>query len=255
VGNINFNVFKLYGSVFSFLALIGLFIFFIKKYNLLLLIGLILSLLFILMDNIFNQTYLIPYTRAVYYSLVFLVPFSVIGLYHIFEFIDQRVGKKIGILIIVLIILGLTLYNLENYYNINNQKNIANVDSKNLVLLYILENKDYEAINFIKEKFGSEKIILADPLVSVGIYPVSQNQVISMVDSNLGAWRPCPLSEPDCDYEPLLFFHFLLNDCLWKNKLIDFWKVDFVISWIQINCPGFVEVYNKNNYVYDTRGI
>jgi len=195
-------------------------------------------------------TYFIPYTRAVYYLLLFLVPLSAIGLCYLLEQLLRLVRiKSVGIILVIILLFVVFIYGLKNYYNINEQKNVASVESKNLVLLYLLENQDYEAIRFIEHSYEGGNLVFTDPWMAVGVYPISKKHIKGIIESNLGGWQYDLESGSWKRDDPLIYFKFLEADC--KNKYSLVKNADLVLSRIPIDCPEFREVYNKGNYIYE----
>ncbi|MEK6951613.1 MAG: hypothetical protein AABX29_01225 [Nanoarchaeota archaeon] len=253
-GYITFNVIRLYSPIFFILALIGLIVAFLRRYNKILFI-LFIPVLLILIEHFLGFTYLIPYTRIVYYFLLFLVPLSAIGLYFLLESAYRKLkGGAAGLIFVLVVVVVLVAFDLQNYYNIDKQKGITNVESKNLVPLYLLEEQDYEAINYVNENFGKGGVILTDPLIAVGVYPISQNHIVTMINSNLGAWTYDTV-EGTWKEDPLIFFEFLHGECLQKEEIIKRLRVDFILSRYKLECSGIIEIYNKGIAIYDVRGI
>ncbi|MEK6934682.1 MAG: hypothetical protein AABW46_02280 [Nanoarchaeota archaeon] len=245
IGDVRYNLLSLYGVLGILLSILGFIFIFLKKYSKLLFILPAIFLVNIIIYTFTDSTYLIPYTRNVYYFLTSLVPLTSIGLYHLLVYLKKLVKNKyIFSLLVLVIVVGLTLFSLRNYYDINEQKNISNVDSKNLVILYLLEKQDYEALKFLKDNYGKNNLILVDPLVSVGVYPIGRGKAKSMISSNIGL-----------DGDPRMYFKFLDMDCKDRTFLIQEENFGFALSRFPLNCPGFLKVYDKQNYVYDVRSL
>lgn len=237
----DYSLIFFYGLLPTTLAVFGVYFVLNKKFNKIFILWPAICLLNLLSCKITDFGLFILYERTMYYFLLGLVPLAAIGLFYLLTsiysfaittilFKDQR---KLCLFLILLIIVFVNFYLVfRNYYNIEN---------RGLILLYIIEKQDYDALKFIEKNYGKGNIILADNLISIGVYPISRNHVVNIQGSNLG-------------YGNLgIAIRFFASACDDKQKIINQHNVDFVLSRFKINCKFLEEVYNKKDFIYKVK--
>ena len=116
--------------------------------------------------------------------------------------------------------------------------NYYTIKEKNLVLLHLLTDQDVKALQFIDKEIGQNKVVLADPLISFGVYPISKNHVVAIQGANIGLG------------DMALSGKFFNGNCVEKQKIMTDEKVDIVLSRISLSCPFLIEIYNQKDFVY-----
>ena len=230
-----------YGLLPTALALIGALFVWKKGLNKVFLIWPALTLINIGIIFVTDKALFIAYERTMYYYFLGVAMLAGIGLYYILLFIKDKLQEAIGnngfreelsliaIAIIAFFVFGQLFVNYQE------------IEDREVVLLYLLEEPDYDALKFIENNYGKGNTILADRLISVGVYPISQNQIVAMIGGNL--WYG--------DIQiPLNFFTSDLG-CEFKENIIRDEEVDLVLSVAQIECDFLRLVYDDFDFVYE----
>lgn len=232
----NYSLIFFYGFLPTLFAIFGIYFSLKKKYNKILLIWPTICLLNLLLYRLIDFGFFIPYERTMYYYLLGLAPLAAIGLFNIIQLfysktkkISFKYKKILTLFFITILILTIFFFVFKNYYT---------PQEKSLTISHLIEEQDYSALKFIEQTYGNGNIILADNLISIAIYPISQNYVIAIQDSNVGYGNP---------NIPSLFFKFVCED---KKEILNKYNVNFVLSRFKIECDFLDEVYNQGDYVY-----
>ncbi|MBZ9578024.1 hypothetical protein KJA13_03220 [Patescibacteria group bacterium] len=217
------SFFELYSLIGYILAIIGLILVFrneknLKKY---LAYGLwpITVLILIMIYKKTGVSYLSPYQRNLYYFVIGLPILSALGLNYLF-----KLTKKKTLVVIVFIVV--IFFTFKSYWEIPEQ----------LDLYQVIDSNDYQAFLFLSAL--PKSVVMADPMVSVAMYPISQQEPVAT-----------------------LFFYgnredakmfFSLDDCKAKQQILNEYKVRYVLSKFKIDC-GWDLIYDKENYIYEVR--
>lgn len=240
MGAVKYKIPALAGTPNTILALAGAIISLRKKS------WIILAPAIILIGNLafYGQTdsaFIIPYQRTVYYLIALMAPLSAIGLGRTIKAISKKTGAgtlaKTGLtLAIMLLVLN---WSFDNYYDISKQ-DISNQPAINLVLMHTVDDTEYKALKHIKYHFPENSVVLANPVLSIAIYPISQNQAVSILPTNLGGERRLSA-----------FPQFLNADCRGKNRLARKFRANVIITRTPIECEGLMpEGVFKQYYLY-----
>ena len=217
-------------------AVFGVYFVLNKKLNKIFILWPAICLLNLLSYKITDFGLFISYERTLYYYLLGLAPLAAIGLFYLLEgsryFLLDILTPQLCLFLILLLVFANFYFIFKDYYNIK---------EKNLVLLHVLEKQDYDALKFIERNYGKGNIILADNLLSIGVYPISRNHIVSMQGSNLEYRNP---------KLPTLFFR---SSCKDKQEIINQYKIGLVLSRFKINCDFLEEVYNKKDFIYSIK--
>lgn len=237
MGYFHYNLIFLIGIINSILAFAGVYFLFKKNINWIVLIIPFATLINFLIFYFFKVSLLIPYERNIYYFMLGIIPLSAIGLYNSLIMMKNRFSinkdiKKIIITVALIIVLTIPLL---NYYDITKQ-NIASEDSKNLVLMIPISNNGYKVIKYLFDNYGGGKLVLANSLLSYGIYPISQNHVFAIQPSTLGAENK------------LLYPVFLKQSCKNRIEFLQYYKINFIISETKFDCEYLNLIKTFNNY-------
>ena len=233
----NYSLIFFYGLIPSVLAVLGVYFVLHKKFNRIFILWPLICLLNLLSYRIIGFGLFIPYERTMYYFLLGLVPLASIGLFYLlkpaYTFMMRKFSSKykkwLSLFVILILVFITFFFVFKGYYNIK---------EKDLSLVHLLDKQDYDALKFIEKTYGKGNIILADDLVSIGIYPISKNHVVSIQGSNLGYG--------DTEIQRLFF----KSNCGDKEKIINQFEVDFVLSRFEIDCDFLKKIYNEEDYVY-----
>ena len=226
-----------YGLLPTSLALLGILLAVERKMNPVFVIWPAVFLLNLLFYMITGSGIFFPYERTVYYFMVGLAPLAAMGLYSILrKTYDEVVArfrnhykKYISLALAGIILLGIMVVSFQGYYEINERE---------LVLLHLINNQDYNAIKFVGDAYDLGNIVLADSLLSIAVYPISRNHVVSIMSSNLGFG------------DSSTFSRFVSGSYSEKQRILKEVNADFVISQNPMNYDFLEEVYRRRDYVY-----
>ena len=212
MGTITYNLIPSIGVLNLLFAVAGVF-YTIKKRLKILLIMPAIFLLNILIHQILHFTILIGYQRCVYYFMLSIVPLSAVGIFYVLNFIRISLTKKVKKyypIIPIIVLLPVLFFSYKDYYNIVEQKNIADKDSLNLVPLIFVDEEGIEAIKLVDEKYEEGIVVLANNLLSFAIYPMSKNHVVGIQGANLGTGK----------FRGRQYFEFVNADACWETLFI-----------------------------------
>jgi len=241
VGTVRFNLLQLAGLGSIAFAILGLLYASKVKSGIILHTYLFLCAINLILLYFLDYTILIPYQRVIYYLLLSLVPLSAAGLYKTLNVIRDKavysgLGHVLTKVLLLLILSAVIYYNFINYYDIDNQEGISNVPSKNLVVMYPVDAPAYDAIDYIGRNFGPAHVVLANNLVSFGLYPISGNHVVGIQGANLGGG------------DPSLYQRFISGDCSAKQNIIRSADISYIITEYTISCSNIVKIYGNTRY-------
>ncbi len=221
-----------FGIVGFALSLIGFITILYKRQrsNEILIIWFIFSLFEFLLFYYFNFTLFIPFARLFYFYLILLCIFAGYGLYFALAVISKLSIKK-NIKISVIVILILLVFGIQFYNFYQNAKQF----SPNV----ILNDEIYDALTFIHESYGEQNVVIADGLMSVAVFPITNNYVLSLFSSNLNAGKR---------EEQIKFF---AGDCVKQVRIVKDNDVKLILTQRNLECDFLKPVYNKGIYVYE----
>lgn len=235
---LNNSFFELYGFIGYALAFIGVFSILIFQKNRRKWLAYILwPITLLIMIFIYKQTgisYLVPYQRNLYYFAISLPLLSSIGLYSLLVYIKININKitnnkktnKIIKNIIILIIILITFFlMIHGYFTI----------SKNIGIYETINEEDYTALKHLSTL--SKGKVLAPLLISPAVYPVSKQEPIA--------------SFYFYGDDSIIRGFFKSRDCETKQKIIDKYKIKYILTREVIDC-NWHEEYNNNTYIYTT---
>jgi len=245
MGTVTYNIIPLTGPLNVLFAALGVFYVFKRKINIIVLIMPVLFLINILIHQFFGFTILIGYQRCVYYFMLSIVPLSAVGLYYILKLIRKYLSKikdikKYSAVIVLIIVFLVFAFSFRNYYNIVEQKNVADKASINLVPLIFVDEAGYDAIKFVDENYEEGIVVMANNLLSFGIYPISKNHVVSIQSANLGTGK----------WRAKKYFEFVNTNCWNKFRILHDFNVTAIITKQTIPCKksDFIEYNNRTYY-------
>ncbi len=224
----------LYGLSNTFLAVYGFIqVYLNNKYKNLYFFSIvsIISLFITALFNMLGFTFLIPYSRAIHYAMLFMIPLTAIGLVHLVI----KVKEKIGIYGVVFVIIIFIAFNIYPIYPLNEKY-------QRYLPAPPIAQSDYNALLFVKDSFGKGNIIITPYFMTSAVYPASGNKVISLIPAQM---------EGGNVEDNLNFYSY---DCMKKEEIIKKSGAKFVLSRLDISCIFLKEIYNREStlvYMYD----
>lgn len=187
----------------------------------------------LIMIFIFKTTgtsYFSPFQRNLYYLAISLPFLSAYGTYCLIAEIKNKIKNSKFVKLIIIFVLALIII-LTFFSYLKTPEQIQ--------LYKIIDNQDYQDLKFLSTLPKSK--ILAEPIISTAIYPVSQQNITADIFQR---------SSKQKDVEKF----FETDNCTEKEKIIKTYKPDYVLSEYPIDC-NYTEIYNKNNYVYNVKKL
>ncbi|ODS37030.1 hypothetical protein BEH94_08250 [Candidatus Altiarchaeales archaeon WOR_SM1_SCG] len=191
-----------------------------------------------------NFAILIFYERFIYYTMVFIVPLSALGLYasasavinactFAINIAKIKILNKIHRHICILLCIAFTILVFTTVFS-------GYYDEKEK-LYKMITDEDYEAIKWIEENKGRGHVILARTEVSMAVYSISRNYVVAGTSH-----------EDNCPGENVKDIHrFFMGNCNERTAILKKHDVDYVITDFEIPC-NLKEIYrNEKNYIYE----
>jgi hypothetical protein len=209
----------LYGLIPTLIGVYGLFTNFekYKFFSVLAFVSLGITTLF----NLSGFTFLVPYSRAVHYSMLSLLLFTGIGL----DSLTRKIGNyKYAVLIILFGIMLVPAYKKD-------------IELKNYSQLPIYE-EDYEALKLIEKNFGHGNVIITPYFMTSAVYPVSGNKAISLIPAQM---------EGGLIEDNLNFYDYTCDKM--KDVIVDS-GADFVYSRQLLECDFLIKIYSGSTLVY-----
>jgi hypothetical protein len=220
-----YPIYTFYGIIASLLSVIGAWACIKSKKNLILIFWSIISLTMISINYLFNITILIRAERLMFFTILGLIPLSAIGLSCLVSLSQKRIKKKY-LIISLTIWLGLMFIIL--FYHYVEKPTIPKT-------VHYINNKEYDALLWIKDKYGTENIIITPLGLNYAVYPSTKNYAF------------CHRFE-DCIKMGVKDFYNNITDC---NKNLYFLKTFnlktyFIIHNNEINCSHLKLIYNNS---------
>ncbi|MFH1403980.1 MAG: hypothetical protein ABIH11_06915 [Candidatus Altiarchaeota archaeon] len=220
---------------------VGFMVVFFGRRHAILTSGVIPSLAIIGLYQVKGYTVLMAYERVIYYSFIFMIPVSGMGLWYSLRFIEKKLGKHPAMryftCAVVVLIAGSFVY---DYYEPREGYR------------KFLEMEEYEALKWFESYSGGGRIILARLRISNTVYPVSRNKVVEV--SPRGTYYNVVMKEMDNYFlgrcEGKLDSIRELNDVGLKQKNTGL-SVEYVLDNQMSRCYFLKEVYSKDGvYIY-----
>jgi hypothetical protein len=224
---IKFFIPLLYGIIYTVLALTSIKWTSKNKFRFFLFSAFI-SLFITTLFNSYNFTVLVPYGRALYYSMFFMVPLTCFSYIKIVEFIKKK-GYSFKYLQVSVVIVLVLLSFIPKYIQ---HENLKNYDTM------ILTKDEYNALKFIETNYGQDNKIVTPYFMTSAVYPVSRNNVFSLIPAQL---------ESVYKEENLNFFFY---DCITQKKLIIESKSNFILSRNELNCDFLQKIHFNKVFIY-----
>ena len=231
---ITFFIPLLYGLINTFFAILS----FVKGYKTNLRFFAILAFFSLAITSIFNVfgfSYIVPYSRAIHYAMLGLVPLTAYGFFvfvksmiKFLNFEEKKLSTKIFSSISVIIFFVLILnskYDLSLQYKEYNEP--------------VIYENDYKTLVWIKNNLAENNIFVTPYFMTSAVYPISKNQVISIIPAQL---------DGGLIKENLNFHTYSCED---KKIVINQSKARYLLSRTEQKCVYLKEIYSENNYIYE----
>ena len=101
----------------------------------------------------------------------------------------------------------------------------------------IITPEEYDALIWIKQYYEPHKKVLANPFLSIAVYPVTSHRVIGLMPSTLEGGSYARAND------------FFRGGCEFKEDVARSEKVDLVISDQEISCGFLGKVYSKDGVI------
>jgi len=174
----------------------------------------LLSLSLVFMFNTFDFTIIVPYQRALHYSVIFLTPLAAIGITEFLKIITKRTNKLLGVFLAIVIFL---LILCSKYSKVNNQETYE---------WRVLEKRMYEKLNNIRQNYPENSIIVMTPIYNTpAIYPVARQRAQALLPAQLGA--SYGQDEKIIDNIKYYSKNTTLKE---KEEIVRKWRVDVVLE-------------------------
>lgn len=243
----SYNFILFYGTILSILAVIGAILVF-RNLNMQVFVLWAIFTVWQIINFRLNQiTYFSALERIRHHALLGLIPLSAYGAFSILEIVSKFFKEKKEIILAVLsvvLILTASIVTLttedEGLYFPEGK-----VPRHGVGLVPTLKYQDYQAILFLKN-ITNKQVVLAKPLISAAIYPISYNYVVATDQTpgdgfgggNLQAVRR----------------FFTTPSCIEKQNIAYRNNARYILSERPINC-GFVDqIYSEEfRYIYKAK--
>jgi len=221
---------ELYSSIGYIFAIIGVISLAIQKtyrHYVLFLILPITLLVSILLFKLTGISLLSPYQRNLYYFTLILPLFSALGLVYLFSLIQTRISVTPVRVLILLVLVGITASSLHGYGKLPARSE----------LYYTINDAEYKALRFLREY--PEGRVMAEALPSVSVYALSGHEpVASLVFDGKQNINDTFMHGENCATKRAF---------LYENP-----EVRYILSTDRLTC-GWIQLYAKGTYVYQTR--
>ncbi|MGB9748594.1 MAG: hypothetical protein ACP5OZ_02655 [Candidatus Woesearchaeota archaeon] len=174
-----YSIALLFGIITTMFAIFGIIKNIEKEKFRILIILTLLSLFLIFLFNMFDFTIIVPYQRALHYSVLFLTPLAAIGIKEFLTIISKISKKTSNILNLLLAVLIIFLILTSRYSKVENQETYE---------WKVLNKEMYEKLNAIKQKYPENSIVVMTPIYNTpAIYPVARQRAQAILPAQLGA--------------------------------------------------------------------
>ncbi|MFH1849808.1 MAG: hypothetical protein ABH879_06505 [archaeon] len=227
----NYSIPRLFGYMPSLLALAGIVLTFLKRLDRIFVSWVLLMLAEASLFVYLGFTVLIGYQRALYYLMCGASVLAAIALYHLISSAIRHLGKAAAISAAAVILAAVFFSAFSGYYA---------VEPEQFRLHAILDNARYESLQWLKEQHGTDNLVMADPFLSVAVYPVTGDRVVGLLPSNLPGGDLPAVDE------------FYRGGCAEKIQILRETGPEYVLSHYPITCKYLNPVYLEGPYVYSS---
>lgn len=191
--------------------------------------------------NVFGFSILVPYQRALHYAMFGLLPLTAYGVYITISYVTKILNLKNHRVITSLLFLLFFFIVMNSQNEKKLMYEIMTTDDFTYYEENVITEYDYETLLWIKDNLGEDNILVTPYFMTSATYPISKNQVISIIPAQL---------EGGLREENLNFFNY---DCDKQKEIIDKSKAEYIISRIKLSCDYLEEVYSNNLWIYQIK--
>ena len=224
----------LYGIIPTIFAMIGVVYSLKTKKHLIFVLFSFVTIGLVALFHKFKFSILSPYQRTLYFSMIFLVPLSAIGMMQLIGYLKKRditlISRRSKDPLIAIFIIILFIVTFSSTYSL--------VDERKRYKNDIIDSYDYDSIKWIQKNYGTKNVVIAPLFTSSTVYPISRNYVISILPGQLTGNINASTD-------------FFRLGCEEKKKIANQTKANIVLSKARIECDFLEEVYNKRNFIYE----
>jgi len=249
----SYNPILFYGVLLSIFALAGYYFAFREKKLISFRIYVLIPLINLYLFPFTNFTIFSAYERYMMHFMLAMVPLSAVGFFKLISIVNNNINKlkkflriKIAtdlfryiVIIGVFVVCFFVIF--YNYYNIHPNKK----------LYHIIEDKDYEAMLFLRD-YGepsrairlhpTQAEVLVERFPGIALPPIAEKASI-LTD---------PLAASSKEYS--VIHKFFDGDCSEKQEVISnayYGNLKYAYSYEEMDCDFLEEIYNKDGiYIY-----
>ncbi len=223
----------LYGLVNTIFAIIGVIVG--RKSNFRFFISMaFFSLAITAIFNNFGFTLFVPYSRAVHYSMLAMIPLTALGLTSLLNYLIKKLDKQNSFslrltLSLFFTLLFLILLIFHNYPLDSKYRNYS---------YYVVDEEDYKALIWMKKTIGEDNLIVTPYFMTSAVYPVSGNKVISLIPA---------IMEGGLIEDNLNFYSY---NCDKKKEILESIGAKYILSKMSLDCDFLEEIYSEGDFIY-----
>ncbi|MBW2996671.1 DUF1616 domain-containing protein [Candidatus Woesearchaeota archaeon] len=241
----SYNFILFYGVLLAILAVIGAILIFKNLSMLAFLVWAVVDVWQVMNFRLNQVTYFSSIARIRHHAVLGLIPLSAFALYFLLDKLLNAVKKnkeKVLTITLVSLLVIMSVFSLT-YVDTGRYLPEGKRPKSGSLMDPPIDYKDYQAILFLKE-ISSKQVVLADPMVSAAIYPISKNYIVASYQvegDGFGGGRLMDVSR---------FFN--TPSCLDKQIIAYQNSAVYVLSHKPINCDSFKQIYSENaRYIYE----
>ena len=184
--------------------------------------------------NLFGFTLFVPYSRAVHYTMLALIPLTATGFYAFLKYLNNFLNLKQKINLKSIFSLIMTLFFMLIILSSKYDLDLKYKYYQNLVMT----ESDYETLLWIKENLGENNVFITPYFMTSAVYPITNNQVISIIPAQL---------EGGLREDNLNFYNY---DCEKQKGIISESGAHYILSHNKLDCDFLEEIYPTQVRIY-----
>ncbi|NTV23608.1 MAG: hypothetical protein HGA85_04500 [Nanoarchaeota archaeon] len=174
---------------------------------------------------VFRYSVVLPYSRAVLFSMLSLCPLAGAGFLEAKKYIEDKLHlNAYSYLLLLVLLLNFIPYQHQIDYSRYKQAGITDAD--------------YAALMWAKDNLPKGASIAVPYLATSAVYPISGLKVLGLVPGPVEAG-----SQPDA-------FRFFSSDCETQKTILIENKVQYIISRSKLACSTYKVIYSENDFIY-----
>jgi len=229
LGKKQYSMLGLYGGLATALAFIGILPGVKNRFTWVFIVWLMLTFSLTFIHNMAGFSIIFPYRRAVYYSLLAMTVLSGLGLEWMINAMSRvlnrvRVShtkKKIFLATASFLILSAVMYPARPSIH----------EEKDMRFYKVIDEDGYIVLSWIGGRYGPEHTLLAPRWMSAAATPITGGYIVASVPGTMGG-----------GYKPF-YSNFFKKECREQMRLIQYRKIDLIISKKNIQCDEIEKVH------------